>query len=476
MPSLKKRDIEKLDEDRALALLTACNDTINGLYKKLDQQNRQKHLLEQRIRAVRGQRSLLGRIPDELMLDIFKKATLHNSLTLGPILRVCRRWYNLVINSPSLWATISLSLRNVPTTAGIRRRIQYAESAIRNSKEAPLDFDLSLPFAFSLVETMVDKLVGTDDPFYDSDDSDDERLEDMYKWVEEAINNDQEGLPLYEDINEGVSHFMATLAGSTGENLLRLRRFKIDYELNDFDHPRWATAFHYPTPNLEAIEVDTNGSEDLTLIPFFKHPAPKLSVVSVDTYYPIDQLLCQNQPLQYLDLEFGGEINFSSFPSRHLLGNLKHLCIKLYPFDPDTRTEDILLPSLQTLTIWGRTHGSHCIKAPRLETLRLFRHFDFEFDPSFSSPFPSVKKVHYRWSMGESNIESFTTYIAQLPLLKEVVVLDNDQAKVVSVLSRMRGNSAYSEVSLKGYKAQRADLQPWSPPYPYECDGIEIDT
>jgi SOS response regulatory protein OraA/RecX len=70
MPSLKKRDIEKLDEDRALALLTACNDTINGLYKKLDKQNRQKHLLEQRIRAVRGQRSLLGRIPDELMLDI----------------------------------------------------------------------------------------------------------------------------------------------------------------------------------------------------------------------------------------------------------------------------------------------------------------------------------------------------------------------------------------------------------------------
>jgi hypothetical protein len=476
MPSLKESDIKNLDEARAVALLRTCNDAIKRLHKKLDEQNRQKHLLEQRILSVRDKRSLFSQIPDDVMLDIFKNARYHNSLALGPILRVCRKWYNLVINSPSLWATISLEFQSASHTVGIQRRIQYAESAIRNSKAAPLDIDLTLPQVDSLIRNMIDKLIDTGDQEYDSDDA---RSVEIYHWLWGGIDNDCQGLPLYADISSGLCQFMAMLAGPNGENLLRLRRFKLDYEPASFDPLRLATTLHYPTPNLEKIDIKTTEYYGPSQVnPLFIHPAPKLSVISVDTWYPIDQLLCRDQPLQYLGLEFAGEINLDYFPSSHLLGNLKHLCIKLHPFDQDTntRTEEIFLPSLETLTIWDLAHGSDCIKAPRLETLRLFERFESELDLSRTPCFPSVRKVHYYWDIGKGDVKSFTTYIAQLQLLKEVAVLHRDEARVTAALSWMRCNSAYDDISLKGYQAEWDDLCPWSPPYPYECDEMKIYT
>jgi hypothetical protein len=476
MLSLKQRDVENMDESRAIVLLNACNDAISGLHEKLLEQNRQKHLLEQRILAVRGQRSLLSRIPDELLLEIFKQVTCEDSLALGPILLVCSKWYNLTVNSPSLWATVCLSFQSALSAAEIRRRTRYVKSVMRNSNEAPLDIDLTLPYKYHLVETMLDKLFVADDSSDDSDDersNDGERSDNLYNWLGEAIDNDPEDLLLYKDVSEGLSRFMGALAGSGGENLLRLRRFKFDYNSIDFDAPRWATALHYPTPNLEEINIETSYHVEATLL--FIHPAPKLSVISIGGIHPINQLLHQDQPVSFLRLELGAGTTFDHFPNNQLLGNLKHLCITLYPFDADadTTTEGILLPSLETLTLWGRTHGSHCIKAPRLETLRLFGSVEFELDLPHALHLPSVKRIHYRWGSGEGDIDLLTTYISQFPLVKEVAVLHREKAKVVAVLAWMKGNSAYNDILRKGYQTEWVDLQPWSPPYPYESDEIQ---
>jgi hypothetical protein len=55
-----------------------------------------------------------------------------------------------------------------------------------------------------------------------------------------------------------------------------------------------------------------------------------------------------------------------------------------------------------------------------------------------------------------------------------VAFLYPDRAKVAVVLSWMRVNSTYNEISLKGYQAEWFDLKPWSPPYPYECVEKQI--
>jgi hypothetical protein len=162
MAALKKRDVGKLDEVHALALLEACNDAIGCLDNMLKEQNRQKRLLKQRIRALQRQRSPLNRMPDELMLEIFKQTTYGDIIALGSLINVCRNWYRLAINSPPLWAAISLDFRSTPQDMEIQRRTKYMESAICYSKEALLDVDLALPQETDLVEMMVFKLQGSE--------------------------------------------------------------------------------------------------------------------------------------------------------------------------------------------------------------------------------------------------------------------------------------------------------------------------
>jgi hypothetical protein len=103
-----------------------------------------------------------------------------------------------------------------------------------------------------------------------------------------------------------------------------------------------------------------------------------------------------------------------------------------------------------------------------LETLRLFGRYSFNMDISHAPHLPWVRRVHCSWSIKEEEFELLTTYIAQLPLVKEVAFLHREKAKVTEVLSWMRGNSTYSGISLTGYRTKWGDLQPWSQPYPYE--------
>jgi hypothetical protein len=466
MASLKEGDIENLGETRALALIEACNSTIERLNKTLNQQSRQKHLLERRILTLRGNRSSLNRFPDELMLEIFKEASREDSLALGPILRVCRKWYNLAINSPSLWAVISLDLRINPNAVGIQRRMRFVESAIRSSKTALLDIDLTLPQEYNFVNDMVYKMLGIEDP----GDEDGYSIT-IYRWLKAAFDRDPEGLPLYEELIEAISQFMTMLAGSKGENLLRLRRFKVDFDPWDFDALRWISALYHPTPNMEILEIDAGEYEGSDVItPFFTHPAPKLSFISINGRYSIDQLLCPDHPIDFLNLRFYNAPNFELFEKHQLLANLKHLCVEVIGMSAlnERPKGSIFLPSLETLTTEGWACGTEYIKAPQLETLRVFGYLS-QNTVLFSGPyFPSLRRLHCMYYI-EKDLEALTTYIAQLPLLKEVV-LSRDKAEAREVLSWMSHNSVYNRLTLKGYRTEYADFDSWYPPYPYERD------
>jgi hypothetical protein len=220
---------------------------------------------------------------------------------------------------------------------------------------------------------------------------------------------------------------------------------------------------------LEEIDIDTSVGNAAARL--FVHPAPKLSIISIDGDYPINQLLYQDQPIRFLRLVLYGKINFNHFPDHQLLGNLKHLCIKLY-VETDI---SILLPSLETLTLWCGTHRYHGIEAPRLETLRIFGHLESALDLSRLSHFRSVRRIHYLWGIGKGDIQSLTTYIAQLPLVKEVTIVHQEKARVMAALAWMRGSSVSKGFTLKGYRAQYDDLDAWSQPYPYECNEKQID-
>jgi hypothetical protein len=321
-----------------------------------------------------------------------------------------------------------------------------------------------------MVQKMVTALFNAIDQ---SDIPEDIRADKIYDWLQKAIDRDLKGPLFFEELIEALSLFMTVLAGSNGQNLLRLRQFKLDHDPTDFNPHRWIKALYHPTPNLKKIDIATNEYDDeYPITPLFTHPAPKLSFILTSATHSIDQLLCPDQSIDFLDFKMYGANKLDYFPSYRLLSNLQHLSITHYPFSDDTdrRFQDIFLPSLETLTLRGRVYGADCIKAPRLETLRLFRRFILGSDPFFGPYFPSVKRLHFSCSL-EDDLEGLTTYIERLPLLKDVVVLHHSTVTVSGVLAWMRSNSAYSGLTLKGYQINSEELVTWSaPPYPYERD------
>jgi hypothetical protein len=123
-PELKLSDIDRITEPS-----TVYSDAGHKTENDFGHEGHSSPLKNQLL-TFRHQNSCLSYIPDELMVEIFKWVTVFDSLNIGPIFWVCRKWYQLAVNSPSLWATISLDFYDTHTATTIKHRTQYAEAAI----------------------------------------------------------------------------------------------------------------------------------------------------------------------------------------------------------------------------------------------------------------------------------------------------------------------------------------------------------
>lgn len=249
--------------------------------------------LEERLQPWQSQRPLLFRIPDELILEIFRFATCHNSLALGPILMVCRKRYRIAINSPSLFANITINFGTSVRDIVVERRTNYLESAIRRSKRVPLNVDLTLPTKGQLIVDM-----GLTDLGMIRDDVEDVSNWEFHLEVYLQIEDEVPTNPAYsafrdflQDTNEGLLIFMSTLAGPNGDHLLRLRSFHLEYNPSDFEDWIDNDLFHYPTPILEELALRTIDISDSFPRQIFTYPAPKLSRILVDSGHKINHLL-----------------------------------------------------------------------------------------------------------------------------------------------------------------------------------------
>lgn len=96
-------------------------------------------------------RCFIHRLPNELLLLMFELVIHdvslyfeHHRFNLGKVLQICKRWYNLVMHSPSLWARIQIA--NVMRFVGVQGQqppIRYIEACLLRSQGLPLDIELN---------------------------------------------------------------------------------------------------------------------------------------------------------------------------------------------------------------------------------------------------------------------------------------------------------------------------------------------
>lgn len=133
------------------------------LESQLNDLKAQHHTLEQDLRPYRidthstshntvhtipEQAGPIHGLPDEILSQIFETYTDDPSETrcskLGILLLVCKRWHDLVMNSPLLWAHIEIDKDCEPFEFGGSPITAYVEACISRSQGIPLDMDLAL--------------------------------------------------------------------------------------------------------------------------------------------------------------------------------------------------------------------------------------------------------------------------------------------------------------------------------------------
>jgi hypothetical protein len=277
----------------------------------------------------------------------------------------------------------------------------------------------------------------------DSDDTDFDygRYNKTRDWLQYAIALAPRDLPLYADVEKGLCEFMATLAGTGGANLLRLRSFKLEYIPEEF--PDWTAKciFHHPLPLLEELTISTGDYIHGAFFPIFVHRAPKLSRLSIAARYQIYDLVgAESINSLYLSLDW---LDFTAFPTFGFFSSLRYLriqtCVNEFAYEEE-QFQDVLLPLLEDLTLFT-TYGSNYIKAPKLETLRIFALYETYFESIDAPYFPSTRKFHWHCGLGSGDFTTLRTYLGKFPLLESVFLIHPDEARVKELAFCIRNDT-----------------------------------
>jgi len=149
VPNTIQEKIDLLcDQERHIATLEAQLDKLRSQRERLEKELEPYRIhthsaLAQAVAVTLTQdtRCPIHRLPNELLHLIFE-LVVHGSLefgcdshrlNLGKVLQICRRWYNLIMHSPSLWARIEIpDAMLFIDIRGQKPLIQYIEACLRS--------------------------------------------------------------------------------------------------------------------------------------------------------------------------------------------------------------------------------------------------------------------------------------------------------------------------------------------------------
>ncbi|KIM26422.1 hypothetical protein M408DRAFT_25389 [Serendipita vermifera MAFF 305830] len=85
--------------------------------------------------------SAADRLPEELLVSVFRILVEPDSSSIGPLLLVSRYWHHVAVATPSMWSRIQSRPHSLEDVA---KDIEYIQTAIKNSSNLPLDITIDL--------------------------------------------------------------------------------------------------------------------------------------------------------------------------------------------------------------------------------------------------------------------------------------------------------------------------------------------
>lgn len=102
--------------------------------------------MERIINANRASRTSISTLPEELLLQVFEASVEHDPYLTTRLLFVCRRWHNVAIKAPHLWASISFKFGNewdMKCVAGKAKAMYMAHISRSGSNPLHIHIDIA---------------------------------------------------------------------------------------------------------------------------------------------------------------------------------------------------------------------------------------------------------------------------------------------------------------------------------------------
>jgi F-box-like len=303
-----------------------------------------------------SEKALIGRIPTELLIYIFKLFVHdHDSPAVGILLFVCWHWHDLVENTPSLWSRIVLS--PIQWESKYEAYATYIDKAVLKSHNLPLEIWADF--------TQI------------SDESDDSASEDLNHASDKSGDSAPDKLdrpgsdrsdPPVSDPYSPTSLLLRTV-GTEGEVMRRWKTFSLHADdASEIEEEFWEALCH-PAPLLQELYLH------ITELFSWEPSVPALRTPVLDASGHLEEIDFSPDTLETLCFRLWSTVGFL-----RPFANLLSLAIDNYMLGgggDDYGEEPVQLLRLEYLTIqW--VHGwkfpvkmVRQIQAPALKTLRL---------------------------------------------------------------------------------------------------------
>jgi hypothetical protein len=450
---LKKIDLFYTQEQLIFTLESQLND-LKAQHHSLEQElqpyrmdvhstnHATAHTIPEQTSAVHG-------LPDEILSQIFDIYTDDRSETrrckLRRLLLVCRRWHDLVMNSPLLWAHVEIEKYCEPFGFGGSPVTTYVKACISRSQNIPLDMDLELQICglssyvraglFDRAKSIVD--------------------EEFHQKIRHQIYK--------ESWDHGSSRFLLQfgrfleyLFGDDGQHLRRCRRLAIRFPLDEeIARTIWARMKSNMSnlTSLTLFDIPTRWSINDTLA---QVDLPRIKYLDVKgrLAYPINLFSISSNKLEH----FSTMVDESTAHLEHLSSFQSLLTLRLNCWRPPIQMYNspafsVHLPHLRELSIKGHFIHLRSINfyLPALKVLRVFLADERQRLPALSpesiewglrcSVSPQVlefliqdflllsrkiRKIGIPKEHRTAVLQQVQRFRGSLPLLSQIVVMEDD--------------------------------------------------
>jgi hypothetical protein len=121
-----------------------CEARIFDLYRQIGEEEEERRRWEKQLAlAMAREFDYMDKFPVEILVEIFQIYLNPNRRYIRTLLLVCKKWYELVINTPSLWNRIDLSFPE-PSFDRPFGLIPYVQACKQRSRSLKLEIDLDL--------------------------------------------------------------------------------------------------------------------------------------------------------------------------------------------------------------------------------------------------------------------------------------------------------------------------------------------